>query len=38
MSYDSWCNVLKSDTKGIAADNPFGYAGYMYDKEMEHAY
>lgn len=32
--YDSWGNVLKSDTKGIAADNPFGYAGYMYDKEM----
>ncbi|KPU51396.1 RHS repeat-associated core domain protein [Bacillus wiedmannii] len=30
--YDSWGNVLKSDTKGIAADNPFGYAGYMYDK------
>ncbi|WP_304363005.1 RHS repeat-associated core domain-containing protein, partial [Bacillus toyonensis] len=20
--------------KGIAADNPFGYAGYMYDKEI----
>ncbi|WP_192825590.1 DNRLRE domain-containing protein [Bacillus pacificus] len=32
--YDSWGNVLKSDTKGIAADNPFGYAGYMYDKEI----
>lgn len=31
---DSWGNVLKSDTKGIAADNPFGYAGYMYDKEI----
>ncbi len=30
--YDSWGNVLKSDAKGIAADNPFGYAGYMYDK------
>ncbi len=27
-------NVLKSDAKGIAADNPFGYAGYMYDKEI----
>ncbi|MEB9969950.1 RHS repeat-associated core domain-containing protein, partial [Bacillus cereus] len=22
--YDSWGNVLKSDAKGIAADNPFG--------------
>ncbi|ANN35888.1 type IV secretion protein Rhs (plasmid) [Bacillus thuringiensis serovar coreanensis] len=32
--YDAWGNVLKSDTKGIAADNPFGYAGYMYDKEI----
>ncbi|MFV1010088.1 RHS repeat-associated core domain-containing protein [Bacillus cereus] len=32
--YDSWGNVLKSDTKGVAADNPFGYAGYMYDKEI----
>ncbi|MEB8617583.1 RHS repeat-associated core domain-containing protein, partial [Bacillus cereus] len=30
--YDSWGNVLKSDAKGIAADNPFGYEGYMYDK------
>ena len=32
--YDSWGNVLKSDVKGVAADNPFGYAGYMYDKEI----
>ncbi|KAB2455302.1 RHS repeat-associated core domain-containing protein [Bacillus cereus] len=32
--YDSWGNVVKNDTKGIAADNPFGYAGYMYDKEI----
>ncbi len=32
--YDSWGNVLKSDAKDIAADNPFGYAGYMYDKEI----
>ncbi|WP_333563845.1 RHS repeat-associated core domain-containing protein [Bacillus cereus group sp. TH153LC] len=32
--YDSWGNVSKSDTKDIAADNPFGYAGYMYDKEI----
>ena len=32
--YDSWGNVVKSDTKGIAVDNPFGYAGYMYDKEI----
>ncbi|OJD97593.1 wall-associated protein [Bacillus cereus] len=32
--YDAWGNVVKSDTKGIAAENPFGYAGYMYDKEI----
>ncbi|WP_431604049.1 RHS repeat domain-containing protein [Bacillus toyonensis] len=32
--YDAWGNVLKNDAKGIAADNPFGYAGYMYDKEI----
>ncbi|MED3085626.1 DNRLRE domain-containing protein [Bacillus toyonensis] len=32
--YDAWGNILESDTKGIAADNPFGYAGYMYDKEI----
>ncbi|MEH7463138.1 RHS repeat-associated core domain-containing protein, partial [Bacillus thuringiensis] len=32
--YDAWGNVLKSDAKGIAAENPFGYAGYMYDKEI----
>ncbi|OTW81184.1 type IV secretion protein Rhs [Bacillus thuringiensis serovar cameroun] len=32
--YDAWGNVLKSEATGIAADNPFGYAGYMYDKEI----
>ena len=32
--YDSWGNVLKNEVKGIAVDNPFGYAGYMYDKEI----
>ncbi|WP_420911567.1 RHS repeat domain-containing protein, partial [Bacillus toyonensis] len=26
--YDAWGNVLKSDATGIAAENPFGYAGY----------
>ncbi|OTY09874.1 type IV secretion protein Rhs [Bacillus thuringiensis serovar navarrensis] len=36
--YDSWGNVLKSEVKGIAADNPFGYAGYMYDKEISMYY
>lgn len=32
--YDAWGNVLSSDVTGLAADNPFGYAGYMYDKEI----
>ncbi len=32
--YDTWGNVLKNTAQGIAADNPFGYAGYMYDKEI----
>ncbi|QWH13740.1 type IV secretion protein Rhs [Bacillus mycoides] len=32
--YDAWGNVVKSEAKGIAADNAFGYAGYMYDKEI----
>ncbi len=32
--YDAWGNVLKSEATGIAADNSFGYAGYMYDKEI----
>ncbi|MED1405511.1 RHS repeat-associated core domain-containing protein [Bacillus mycoides] len=36
--YDVWGNVLKSDAKGIAADSPFGYAGYMYDKEISMYY
>ncbi|PEA31491.1 type IV secretion protein Rhs [Bacillus toyonensis] len=32
--YDAWGNVLKNDAKGIAAENKFGYAGYLYDKEI----
>ncbi|MCP1124264.1 hypothetical protein NKR74_13245 [Bacillus sp. 3103sda1] len=32
--YDAWGNVLKDEAQGIAVDNPFGYAGYMYDKEI----
>ncbi|WP_188386419.1 RHS repeat domain-containing protein, partial [Priestia taiwanensis] len=32
--YDAWGNVLKSEATGPAGDNPFGYAGYMYDKEI----
>ncbi|EJQ78680.1 YD repeat (Two copies) [Bacillus toyonensis] len=32
--YDAWGNVLKSEATGIAAENPFGYTGYMYDKEI----
>lgn len=32
--YDVWGNVLKSDAKGIAADNPFGYAGTCTIKKL----
>ncbi|MBP0726865.1 RHS repeat-associated core domain-containing protein, partial [Bacillus sp. RG28] len=37
-SYDAWGNVIKSNAQGLAADNPFGYAGYMYDKEIKMYY
>ncbi|MFD3446717.1 RHS repeat-associated core domain-containing protein [Microbacteriaceae bacterium 4G12] len=36
--YDAWGNVLKSEATGIAAENPFGYAGYMYNKETSMYY
>ncbi|MFD3447575.1 DNRLRE domain-containing protein [Microbacteriaceae bacterium 4G12] len=32
--YDAWGNILKNTAQDLAADNPFGYAGYMYDKEI----
>lgn len=33
--YDAWGNVLKSNTINPKVEsNPFGYAGYMYDKEI----
>ncbi|MBP0727355.1 RHS repeat-associated core domain-containing protein [Bacillus sp. RG28] len=37
-AYDAWGNVIKSDAQGLATDNPFGYAGYMYDKEIKMYY
>jgi RHS repeat-associated protein len=33
-NYDAWGNVISPAVQGIAADNPFGYSGYMYDKEI----
>ncbi len=34
-SYDAWGNVLQAnEITGEAKQNPFGYAGYMYDKEI----
>ncbi len=34
-SYDAWGNVLKAtETTNEAKQNPFGYAGYTYDKEI----
>ncbi|MFB7142574.1 DNRLRE domain-containing protein [Gottfriedia sp. NPDC056225] len=37
-TYDAWGNVISSTSSGIAADNSFGYAGYMYDKEIKMYY
>ncbi|MBP0727352.1 RHS repeat-associated core domain-containing protein [Bacillus sp. RG28] len=37
-SYDAWGNVIKSGAQGAAAENPFLYAGYMYDKEINMYY
>jgi RHS repeat-associated protein len=36
--YDAWGNVITSNAQEIAADNPFGYAGYMYDQETSMYY
>lgn len=37
--YDAWGNVLKSNIINPKVEsNPFGYAGYMYDKEIEMYY
>ncbi|MBC2254423.1 RHS repeat-associated core domain-containing protein [Listeria ivanovii] len=37
--YDAWGNVLKSEaTTEEAKANPYGYAGYTYDKEIEQYY
>ncbi|EUJ42081.1 RHS repeat domain-containing protein, partial [Listeria rocourtiae] len=34
-SYDAWGNVLQAtETTNEAKQNPFGYAGYTYDKEI----
>jgi RHS repeat-associated protein len=32
--YNAWGIVLSSNVSPEVADNPFGYAGYMYDKEI----
>ncbi|WP_373862740.1 DNRLRE domain-containing protein [Listeria newyorkensis] len=38
-SYDAWGNVLKAtETTSEAKQNPFGYAGYTYDKEIDMYY
>lgn len=37
--YDAWGNVLKSEaTTTEAKANPYGYAGYTYDKEIQQYY
>ncbi|EAC9043604.1 RHS repeat-associated core domain-containing protein [Listeria monocytogenes] len=38
-AYDAWGNVLKNTTSTEEAKaNPYGYAGYTYDKEIEQYY
>ncbi|MBM5720677.1 RHS repeat-associated core domain-containing protein [Listeria ivanovii] len=38
-AYDAWGNVLKSEAvTEEAKTNPYGYAGYTYDKEIEQYY
>ncbi|SFC42453.1 DNRLRE domain-containing protein [Bacillus sp. UNCCL81] len=37
-SYDAWGNVLTSTGAGLAAENPYGYAGYIFDKELKMYY
>ncbi|MBC2116167.1 DNRLRE domain-containing protein [Listeria booriae] len=38
-SYDAWGNVLKAtETTNEAKQNPYGYAGYTYDKEISMYY
>ena len=38
-SYDAWGNVLKSEAiTTIAKSNPYGYAGYAYDAEIQQYY
>lgn len=37
-AYDAWGNVTSTTGSGSAIDNPFGYAGYMYDKEIKMYY
>lgn len=38
-SYDAWGNVLTSETTtAIAKSNPYGYAGYTYDSEIQQYY
>ncbi|WP_318245861.1 RHS repeat-associated core domain-containing protein [Bacillus tianshenii] len=32
--YDEWGNVSYKEEAAIAADNPFGYAGYWYEEEL----
>ena len=37
-TYDAFGNQLSKTTNGEVGDNPFRYAGYMYDEESEYYY
>jgi RHS repeat-associated protein len=37
-AYDAWGNILQQNEQGLTVDNPFKYAGYMYDEETSMYY
>ncbi|PLR76189.1 wall-associated protein [Bacillus sp. V3-13] len=37
-AYDAWGNILQQTEQGLTVDNPFKYAGYMYDEEISMYY
>lgn len=38
-TYDAWGNIISNETKTeLAKQNPFKYAGYMYDEEIQQYY
>ncbi len=36
--YDAWGNIIQQNEQGLTVDNPFKYAGYMFDEETSMYY